>query len=360
MGELDVPDPPAANRAESLDYKPDPAGAGRVSVRGFRLLLALTLLNTTLLGASTMGPQLFPFLRQQWAQWRADQAAKTAREQARQAALALRQQALAYSVPAGTVIYDEDPSEASRLIRDGGTAYARATPLFSNAPRGWVPPVKALAPKLYADFRATVSVGASSGRNDPLLFLHGRTSPDGTRHVVAVQLHPKFEFQSRTEQDYEARELRVRHTQAKERTLSVRAWPVGSAAAPEPVGPPPAKYTDRTYRLRLPDTADRVVASWLAGPGSDRRLPQVDYGNVLRFSAGEPDPNDPSHFTLPYRVDGRDGVIDGWVKDSGVELRPRDGEWTFDGGEVLRLNTPPTTRPTVYPPAPAGTDTGER
>ena len=52
-------------------------------------------------------------------------------------------------------------------------------------------------------------------------------------------------------------------------------------------------------------------------------------------------------------MDGRDGVIDGWVKDNGIELRPHDGEWTFDGGEILRLNVPPATQPSVYPPATA-------
>ena len=353
MGHVELRDPPAAKRAASLDYKPEPAVAGRVSVRGFRLLLALTLLNTTLLGASTMGPQLFPFLRQQWTQWRAERAAKKAREQSRQAALALRQQALAHTTPAGTVVYDEDPAEAARLIRDGGTAYRAATPILSNSPRGWVPPVKAVTPKLFADFQGSVSSGPRSDWSEPLLFLHERTTPSGIRHVVAVQFQPKFDFSSRTVQDVEARELRVNHSQSKQRELSVRAWPVGTAAAPEPPGPPGSamKWIDRTYRLRLPDTNGREVASWLAGPGSDQRPIAVDYGNVLRFYAGQPDPNDASHFTLPYRLDGREGVIDGWIKDTGIALRPRDGEWTFDGGEVLRLNAPPETRPTIYPAA---------
>lgn len=352
MADLDLLDPPAAKRAESLDYKPDPAAAGRVSVRGFRLLLALTLLNTTLLGMSTMGPQLFPFLRQQWTQWRAERAAKKAEEQARQAALALRQQAMAHSIPAGTVVYDEHPAEAARLIRDGGSVYERATP-SGDAPRGWVPPVKLATPKLYAAFQSSVFTAARSDWSEPLLFLHERTSPGGVRHVVSVQLGPHFGFTKSNTYDHQERHFRFEHRLAKRRKLVFRAWPVGTAAAPEPAGPRPMKWIERTYDIRLPDTAERKIANWLGSPGSTERPLPVNYGNVVRFYAGQPDPNDPSHFTLPYQVDGRDGMIDGWVKDNGIELRPRDGEWTFDGGEMLRLNVPPATQPIVYPPATA-------
>jgi hypothetical protein len=62
------------------------------------------------------------------------------------------------------------------------------------------------------------------------------------------------------------------------------------------------------------------------------------------------DPNDASRFAIPYKLDGRDGVIEGRIKDDAIELRPRDGEWKFDHGEVLRLNAPPATQPTIFPP----------
>jgi hypothetical protein len=35
----------------------------------------------------------------------------------------------------------------------------------------------------------------------------------------------------------------------------------------------------------------------------------------LKFFAGQPDPNDESHFTIRYEVDGRTGIIDGVLRD---------------------------------------------
>src|SRR3954454_2931860 len=140
MRDLDLLDGPRTKPASSLEYKPDPAQV-RVSVRGFRLFLALTLLNTTLLASSVLGPQLFPFLRTSWTQWQADRKQRQAEAQAKQAALAARQQCLAHAFAPGTVVYEEDPVEALRLLRDGGAGFQRALgPQQNEAPRGWVPP----------------------------------------------------------------------------------------------------------------------------------------------------------------------------------------------------------------------------
>lgn len=81
-------------------------------------------------------------------------------------------------------------------------------------------------------------------------------------------------------------------------------------------------------------------------PTGTHRLRQ--YPPLLRRRAGPDGP-----VTLPYRLDGRDGVIHGWVKDDGLELRALDGEWLFDAADVLRLHAPPATRPTIYLPKPA-------
>src|SRR5918993_5733536 len=81
MNDTDVLEPPPRAARSRLEYKADPAG-GPVTVRGIRLLVVLTLVNTTLLGMSVLGPQLFPFLRQQWAQWRASRGEAEAGEAA--------------------------------------------------------------------------------------------------------------------------------------------------------------------------------------------------------------------------------------------------------------------------------------
>lgn len=195
MADLDLLDPPAAKRAESLDYKPEPAAAGRVSVRGFRLLLALTLLNTTLLGMSTMGPQLFPFLRQQWTQWRAaraqrqaDAAAKEAAAAKQQKVLALEQQCLTFSRPADTVVYDEDPAENARRLREGAAGYARATSIDNQAPGGWIPPMKVATPGALDDYLVARYGGRVNAARDAVLFVHERKTPGGVPYLVRVSL----------------------------------------------------------------------------------------------------------------------------------------------------------------------------
>jgi hypothetical protein len=56
------------------------------------------------------------------------------------------------------------------------------------------------------------------------------------------------------------------------------------------------------------------------GPrGNDLRLPAQ-----ATIFAGQPDPNDPTHFTIDYAFNGQRNTIDGWVlNDGGVKLEPR-------------------------------------
>ena len=338
MTKVELGDAPKlmAERTPALEYKPDPHAVGRVTVRGFRLLLALTLLNTTLLGMSVMGPQLFPFLRAQWQEWRAERAARAARQQGRQVLLAAWQKAAAY-VPPADAVWEEDPAEATRLIEHGGSKYVRPSVSDASAPPGWVPPVFAAAPN-----ELTVVQPYGSGFSDlPVLFLHERSAPGTGKCLVVIQFLGQSQFEERMENDQ-----RISYAQKKTRHLTATAWRLrddGSSAAME-------LLFGRDYSINLPDSALRPVASRKAGLEGKMTVPKVDYGNVLRWFAGEADAADGSHFVLHYRLDGRDGAIDGWLKDDRIELRPRDGTWTFDAGEVLHLNAPPATQPTIYPP----------
>jgi hypothetical protein len=339
MGDADLPDEHAGRSGPPLAYKTD---TGTVTVRGFRLLLALTLLNTTLLGTIVLGPQLFPFLRQQWTQWRNERATRRAEAAALQARLALQQQCLTYTVPARTVVYEENPAEAEKILRDGGAGFVPAWGTTS-APTGWIPPVQAVMPKLFMDYQAAVFRSPNS-QSLPLLFLHERTTPGGVKHVVVVYLSSSTQFTAMREAGGGAGEVsQVVTTQSKSRELLATAFPAGAG------GPRAARseFMRAGVPLVLPDTAEREVQRINGGPGRGKPEP-VDYGNVLRIFAGQPDPNDPTHFTIDYQLDGRDGVIDGWLKDDAVELRPREGKWIFDGTERWKL-TPPATRPVIYP-----------
>jgi hypothetical protein len=57
----------------------------------------------------------------------------------------------------------------------------------------------------------------------------------------------------------------------------------------------------------------------------------------LRLFAGRRDPQDDTHFTIPYDSDGQPGSIDGWVKESSVKLE-------------LRASSSPMSRPATPPP----------
>lgn len=55
-------------------------------------------------------------------------------------------------------------------------------------------------------------------------------------------------------------------------------------------------------------------------------LPKVGPGQVLRVYAGQADPQDPSHFTVRYEIDGTVGIMDGRLQDDmNLHFRIRDG-----------------------------------
>lgn len=140
-----------------------------VSVRGFRWLLVLTLVNTTLLGGFVLGPALSTFAKAQWANYQRRHAAqraevaKVAREQAaaaaRQAAMVAEQKCLTHAWPMGTLVYDDDPT------RPGGPAASWQARGGRKAP----------------DNR-------SSGRHAAITLAHGRAVARGVRsgHRIAA------------------------------------------------------------------------------------------------------------------------------------------------------------------------------
>jgi hypothetical protein len=72
------------------------------------------------------------------------------------------------------------------------------------------------------------------------------------------------------------------------------------------------------------ETGLRTVFSDVLVPSSLNSL-----ANKIRFEAGQPDPNDPTRFTIPYWVNGEAGIIDGRIDAfSGVQLNVRNGPAT--------------------------------
>jgi hypothetical protein len=342
MPDVDTTDRPTRKATPSLEYKREPVVVGRVSVRGFRLLVALTLLNTTLLGASVLGPQLFPYASAQWQRWKAARA----QEAARQAAATIERQSAAHTFAPNKVVYEEDPQRAAKLAADDSLGYRAILRVGPSTPPGWSRPRQAVSPPYY------------NGTDGAVLFLHERTTPGGLRYVVSVHLVSQFQF-SRVQQidppggGLVFRQKKRRHVLAEARIVSGQEL---AAVGRE-------SLQQRQVELVLPDTQERAVARFSVEPSLDQ-TPAIDYGNILRFFGGEPDTADPSHFTIAYQVDGRDGVMDGWLKDDAIEMRPREGQWSFGvSNEAWRLASgpklTPESRPTSVPaqtgtPAPNG------
>lgn len=337
MGETESKPRPAA----PLAYKLEPP-AGRVSVRGFRLLLVLTLLNTTLLGASVLGPQLFPFLQARWAQWQQSRAQAAAR----QAAMAIEQQSLSHVIPADKVVYEEDPDRAAALMAADPAGY-RSLRANQSGPPGWRPPVRAVPP----NYR--------NGNDYPLLFLHERATPAGAHYVVTVHLLAQNMLSTiaaaGSGKPAAINLKKTRQLYAEARLATSRGTPPMDVE----------RAHQKAVSLILPDSGMRELVRFSGDPTLDAAA-RLDYGNILRFFGGRADPDDATHFTLHYQLDGRDGVIDGWMKDDGIQMQPREGYWTVDAaGQGWRLPGGAATRPTTTPspatgpepttaPAPAG------
>lgn len=121
-----------------------------------------------------------------------------------------------------------------------------------------------------------------------VMFLHGRTTPPGQECLVVLELTGSAD--------------RVPNSGLVERNFSLRAHVIALAT---PSHPPRELH----------------VSQWsLLGTQSS------DFLGPFRFYAGQPDPQDPTHFTIRYEYDGQAGVIDGNLQSHGtLTLSVRDG-----------------------------------
>jgi hypothetical protein len=63
----------------------------------------------------------------------------------------------------------------------------------------------------------------------------------------------------------------------------------------------------------------------------------------LRLFAGQRDPVNETHFTIPYESDGRPGTIDGWVKENAVDLELRTSSPTSTSTSSPTTPSPPAS-----------------
>jgi hypothetical protein len=140
---------------------------------------------------------------------------------------------------------------------------------YTSAPYGDA----CLVPSVWTRF---YSAGGGGFQSFGTAFLHERTAPNGTRRLVAVDLPPMHAMRA---------------------PLTIRLFTVGS--------------------LLRPPTELRT--------SSRGSLPTYRAAVLGRVYAGQPDPNDPSHFTIEYEVDDHPRILDGWLRDDDtVVIESRD------------------------------------
>jgi hypothetical protein len=208
-----------------------------------------------------------------------------------------QRQALAYTTPTDTVVYSTDPRDVATLRSSDYTSNWPHFPTGSYVLR----PNLTFQQLINAHTGGTIPVA-------PAIFLHARQDPSGASRVTAVQL-------ARMESDSFPRLSLVPYVQP---TGTPRGNIIASASGEMEI------YLRRTDRIRLFD--------------------------------GQPDPADPTHFTIDCAINDVPMTIDGYLKAGDqLTLTPRTGKtvtyssltrWSPTGapmpGWLERIATPAT------------------
>ncbi|CAA9391999.1 MAG: hypothetical protein AVDCRST_MAG64-2061 [uncultured Phycisphaerae bacterium] len=249
---------------------------------------------------------------------------EVAREQARM--LTLQQEWMAYRAPANRVVFAEPPDLVSRLqavgqYHDKGMGPAGDLPACRRAwPFGSIGNHE---PPLGARHGAV-----ASAKREAVLFLHHRRTPNGHDRVVLLVVEGR--------QCYGERFGPSRR----------RELPSPSAAESRPTTVSTGR--DLFFRYTIVETGPwnptpppvRAAGGWVFPPDLER------FQQPITLFAGQPDPADPTHFTIDYEYDGQPGTIDGHLRDGGA-----DGLSTWIGFVVRDGPVGPT--PDATPPSDA-------
>lgn len=319
-------DAPVVPSTPEIAYERQPPGA--VPRWWLRLIALLLLLNVVATTSISWGPAVVESARRALAERRAasakaqaDAAAAAAEAATARRREALQAQAAAYVVPAGQVVYTEDPREAKRLLTDEA-GYAVVAANHNSAP-GLRIPHPAVRWEGPAELEQLVG-SLDLPRHGATAFLHERRTPSGRRVIVWAAVETGRDVSSVQSGD-------TRHvTVGADRRLVT--WLVHAQ-------PSPRDAWRHVLSVHQPDER-KLKLSFDPGPKPGDMPPGVvtQRSPVMRVLAGRADPKDATHFELEYTIDGRPGTIDGWVREDGrLRIEPRQGVKTvqkFDSDGV--------------------------
>ena len=295
-----------------IAYAPAPPPVSR---RAFRLVLAVTILNSAVLATDVVGPLAWRAGQGRWAtvrRWRATRAAAAVARAARVATLPAQSRCLTYAAPAERLVYAEAAADVARLgpaTRPAGSArWTGGVYVFNpgqSLPMNAVPAVAAADPPGAAGVPAVL-------RNDAaehgVLFLHARrataTAPERLVVVTVdddVAVRPSAFTDGRAESTCNFGLLPVRRLTG---TVIVPATADADATVAS------SRTTLLTARRPTVVTESTPVAPPDGSIGRKRVGPSVDrYGPAgrLRFYAGQADPADPAALSIGWQFDPPDG-----------------------------------------------------
>lgn len=315
-------EPQSPTRVQTLEYP----RAAPLNRRHFRLLLALTLLNTFLIvGGFVFAPLVQSTTGQFWQDFQRKRAQQSAQKQF----LARYRQCAAFAQPPATVVYDEDPHRAAKLYAGGG--YRRLDSHGGGysyiVPRPWQIPVLTAPP--------AVAVQMSNLRAAPgTIFLHGLRTPSGKERLVEVH------FDGMQQMRGYGNETQRNFTITPERTIEAGVFELNRIVVSE--------LSHTQLRFNHDGHEGPIQIIWTKGDTWEQGKVEFMPKNMLRIFAGQPDVADPSHFTISYDIDGKPGVIDGRLNnDDTLTLQPRQGR-------VVNRNSSGTAIVWDFDPQPPG------
>jgi hypothetical protein len=192
----------------------------------------------------------------------------------------------------GTVVYDEDPAAAGRLLAGEGS-YSRAQS-HASGPSGqaFQPPAMRFFPVL-GKYETTFRPDEGAC----VLAAQKLTSPAGNRRLVFLYL--QVQIAGRSDQRSKQYSIKL------DRRLLYRIYAV------RPEGTPTQLRSGVSYQVLTPD-GDTFPVKWTDGVLKPERPASAN----VRFLIGRPDPKDPSHLIVPFATAaGVSGTLDVHLTD---------------------------------------------